>query len=211
MRIEQHLGLLQEELHKYNYEIEVFDQTYLIDKVIEYAATINREAIKAHEDHSSLFSLIDMDNMSIDANHKLSSENIVALIIPKLLSGVLYKNTNGLTLLIEGVFHNVGRNTILNLLTGEFSRYSSDSYGYAIEGSNLLIKNIGTLGINDNIILEAILDDQRALCGTDAEILAMDLKVASDAKLHMLINKEIVTLISEGQNGNTDSNRSESK
>ena len=142
MRIEQHLGFLQEELHKYNYDIEVFDETYLIDKLIEYAATINREAIKANEDYASLFSYIDISHMSVDVNHKLHSNDIKVFTIPKLLSGVLYKNTNGLTLLLGGIYYSVGRNTVLNLLTANYSRYSKESYGYAVDSNRLYIRNL---------------------------------------------------------------------
>jgi len=212
MRIEQHLGFLQEELHKFNYDIEVFDETYLIDKIIEYTATINREAIRTNEDYSSLFSFINVT--AVDGGHKLTSDKIKVFVIPKLLSGVLYKNTKGLVLILDGIYHTIGRNTILNLLTGDHSRYSKDTYAYAVDSNRLFIRNLNLasgFGTDDSIILEAILDDQRALLGTSDNVLQMELKVASDAKMHMLIKKDILTLISQGQDGNKDSSQSESR
>lgn len=234
MRIEQHLGFLQEELHKFNYDIEVFDEVYLIDKIIEYCATINREAINSNEGKSTLFSTVNKRLIVNQPTHKLNSGTVTVWSIPKLLTGVLWKNTNGLTVItsetgIGGISHMeigetfmvggspntsnaqifvVGRSSLLNILTNKAARYSSTLLSYCIiDNEYLIIDNLIASSIledGNDILFQCVLDDQRVNLDENEEVLQMELKCASDVKLHMLIKKDITSLISGGQDGSKD-------
>jgi hypothetical protein len=133
--------------------------------------------------------------------------------IPELLSGVMYRNTNGLTLVLQHKTYEVGRTSIPAILTAGDSRYSKDDFGYAIISNNqILIKGVANILFGDvnNMVLRAVLADQRDVLPSGSTFLQQELKVASDAKLQLLIAKNITSMIGD-KDGNKDNNKSDAE
>lgn len=211
MTLAQALGLLEEELHKFSYEIEVFDREYLLDKIIEFTSTINREAIRSNQGHSELYSLININEE--DSTHELNDgrDNRVFK-VHELLSGVNDKETSSLQLVRSNIRLIVGRASYLSYMTKDHARYSKGITSYTVLGKDRILitkcpSDFNLSNIDDELYLRAVLADQRDLYATELQKLNMELKVASEVKLHTLIKKDILILLSDG---NTDSNERKS-
>lgn len=228
MKVANYIGFLQEEVHKYDYSLEVLDDEYLLEKIFYWAQTINREAIKANEGVETLYSHIQITD--VDNDHIYKNENRIVFKTPTLLQGVYNRETKGLVAVHQGKEYIIGRGTIGTLFSNKYSRYSSNEIEYALAGNDRLVlintpgstplQGISWMEIGNTFIvggsptgntvklyLNAILADQRQLLNEGDDVYQMELKVASAGKLQMLARQEIFSSLGIKEDGNKDSNQ----
>jgi hypothetical protein len=204
MRIEQHIGLLEEEIHKYNYSIDLFTKKYLIDKVIEFTETINREAVKANERVEGLYSEIEIPGD--DSRFVIDDLGFGELTFPKVLEGVGQRDIIGIAFFVivklDGTVTSSTPTQASRLSVTAYDTISAMEHGFApivccMPSNGLLrVKGIPDSFANANnfIRLRLFLADQRDALDagyTQADELEMPMKVASSFKLQMLLKKDI--------------------
>jgi len=213
MTIRQHIGMLEEELNKFSISIDVFSRKYLIDKIIEYTETINREAIRANEKVDLLYSEFNIPSTDIlDGQDTPPLTWKGHILFPRILD-----TANGKEIM-EITFGDYKASRVslaaFNTLSGP--NYRNKNIVVTIV-SNGLMRAINVpvdffeLGQGDvplhSLTLRAIWEDQRSLLSsghTQEDELNMDLKVASSVKLQMLIKKDIFSSIGVKEDGNSD-------
>lgn len=212
MQVKYYIGQLEEELLRYQWNIDVFDRSYLVDKLFMLAETVNREYVNRLGYVGELHSMFAINRDNSAGRIELIDDGDMAFVnyyvrIPSVLMGIL-GNVVREVVVNDGGVRYICNNIIPDeFYTKEYNIWTRSTKSYAlIDESTLMIGRLTRNFLNakysshkdDYILIRAIFKDQRELLPdgyTIDDVMDIDLKVGSSYKLMVLFKKDVFSTL----------------
>lgn len=222
MKVREYIGQLEEELVKYQYNLDIFDRLYLVDKLFMLTETINREHVNRLGYLSMIHSVFRIE-ASEEALERISGDDDgkpwinYYVTIPALLTGLNDNVLREVTVRHSGQLYHLNYIIPEEFDTKEDNEWTSITKSFGVVDdvtikigrfSHSFMIHTLPLQAHDSITIRGIFKDQRDLLPSGysmEDVLNIDLKVASTYRLMILFKKDVFTTIGLGQEKEDDS------